>query len=114
MTASIEDHEVEWFREDLVEWYAEHGRNFPWRESDTSLYRHVLAEILLQRTRAETLVPFFEEFAGKYGSWDALAKLSVQELEQELRPIGLASQRAPRISALAQIMVQKGGQFPDE
>ena len=113
MVAQIEDCEIEWFREDLVEWYKDHGRNFPWRAPDTSLYRHVLAEILLQRTRAETLAPFFKEFAGKYDSWGALAKMSVQELEQELKPIGLASQRAPRINALAQIMVQKKRLFPE-
>lgn len=113
MATLIEDREIEWFREDLGEWYKNNGRKFPWRAPDTSLYQHVLAEILLQRTRAETLVPFFEEFTCKYDGWGALAKLSVQELEQELQPIGLASQRAPRISALAQIMVQKRGQFPE-
>jgi A/G-specific adenine glycosylase len=113
MAPSIEDCEIEWFREDVVEWYKEHGRNFPWRAPDTNLYRHVLAEILLQRTRAETLAPFFDEFAGKYDSWASLATVSVQDLEQELKPIGLASQRAPRINALAKIIVQKEGQFPE-
>ena len=39
--------------------------------------------------------------------------MSVQDLEQELQPIGLASQRAPRISALSQVLVRNGGQFPE-
>jgi A/G-specific adenine glycosylase len=113
MAAVIEDREIEWFREDLLGWYKEHGRIFPWRAPETSLYRHVLAEILLQRTRAESLVPFFEKFAQKFDSWEAIAELSVEELKQELQPIGLASQRAPRISALAMIMVERKGQFPE-
>ena len=113
MIAVAEDYEIEWFREDLIEWYQEHGRGFPWRAPTTSLYQHVLAEIFLQRTRADTLVPFFEYFVQKYDSWDALAELPVSELEQELRPIGLARQRAPRINALAQIMVERKGEFPE-
>lgn len=113
MADPIEDHEIEWFREDLLEWYEDNGRKFPWRSPKTSLYQHVIAEILLQRTRAETLAPFFIDFIHKYECWDALAELSVQELEKELQIIGLANQRAPRVSALAQIMVQKRGQFPE-
>ena len=113
MAGPIEDREIEWFREDVLEWYREHGRAFPWRSADTSLYQHAIAEILLQRTRAETLAPFFEKFVRKYDSWESLAGLSVEELKQELDPIGLATQRAPRIRALAQVMVKRKGRFPE-
>ena len=82
MTGPIDDREIEWFREDLLAWYKENGRTFPWRSTDTSLYQHVIAEILLQRTRAETLAPFFEDFVCKYDSWESLARLSVEELEK--------------------------------
>lgn len=113
MAALIDDCEIEWFREDLLGWYKENGRIFPWRAPGTSLFRHVLAEILLQRTRAETLAPFFEQFADKFDSWEAIAELSVEELKRELQPIGLANQRAPRISALAHEMVRRKGRFPE-
>lgn len=114
MAAQIEDHEIEWFRDDLMAWYEQHGRDFPWRRTGTSLYQHVIAEILLQRTRAETLSGFYKSFIRKYDDWSALASVSVEELEQDLKPVGLATQRAPRINSLAQMMVQKNGRFPED
>ncbi len=110
---AIEDHEVEWFREDLFAWFGEHGRQFPWRSTDTSLFEHVLSEILLQRTRAETLAPFFRKFIREFRSWEDIAELTVAELECALTPIGLSKQRAPRIHALAEILAKNGGELPE-
>lgn len=112
MPAPIDDLEIEWFRDDLLAWYQKNGRTFPWRSVTTSLYQHAIAEILLQRTRAERLVPFFVQFVNKYENWESLAQASLDELTQEFESIGLATQRAPRVQALAQIMDKKQGKFP--
>lgn len=47
--------------EPLVAWYKQHERSFPWRE-DPSPYRVWISEIMLQQTRIEAALPYFDRF----------------------------------------------------
>lgn len=96
----------------LLRWYEEHGREFPWREGGTSLYHLVLAELLLQRTRAETVAAFFAAFTGRFPTWASLAESTVEEIGEFLKPIGLWRRRAGSLLALAREMIARDGQFP--
>ena len=67
----------------LLDWYSENGRHdFPWRQydtSDTTGYRVWLAEILLQQTQADRVVPFYEKILSKYPTIEHLARASYDE-----------------------------------
>src|SRR5262245_29627903 len=95
----------------LLRWFDEHGRTFPWRMG-VGLYRQVIAEILLQRTRAETVAAFFDAFIERFPSWEAVAEASVDEIGEFLKPIGLWKRRSASLSGLAKAMVDRGGRFP--
>lgn len=64
----------------LEDWFVQNGRHdFPWREyehiSKPSLsYRVWLAEILLQQTQAERVIPFFERILARFPSISELSK----------------------------------------
>jgi A/G-specific adenine glycosylase len=100
------------FRGALLDWYANYGRIFPWREKTASIYEVIIAEVLLQRTRAETIAGFYQDFIKKYPSWEVLANACENELANFLRPIGLWRRRSVSLVALAQEMVRKNGIFP--
>ena len=100
------------FRRTLFSWYSKEGRNFPWRKKSASNYEVILAEVFLQRTRAETVEVFFREFSRKYPSWKTLSKLSESRLGNILRPIGLWRRRASSLKLLAKAMSQRNGRFP--
>jgi len=100
------------FRWELLRWYNTHGRNFPWRNVTGNKYQMIIAEVLLQRTRAETVASFFPKFVGKFSSWRNLASASSTQLKQHLQPIGLWRRRATSIKALAREMVRRNGRFP--
>jgi len=51
----------------LLEWGRENYSDFPWRSSHNSFHA-LLAEVMLQRTRAEQVVPVFKTFASRYPS----------------------------------------------
>lgn len=99
-------------RRALLTWYAVHGRDFPWRRDEVTLYQLVLAELLLQRTRAETVAAFFDQFATRFPTWESIAVSTVDEIGGYLKPIGLWRRRATSLRALAQAMVTRGGEFP--
>jgi A/G-specific adenine glycosylase len=100
------------FRLTLLQWYKKHGRQFPWRESSTSKYKYIIAEILLQRTRAETIAIFFKDFIQDFPSWKILSQADQEQLQHYLKPIGLWRRRASTLHSLAQEMARRNGRFP--
>lgn len=49
------------FSNDIIEWYHENRRNLPWRETKDP-YRIWLSEVILQQTRVNQGLPYYERF----------------------------------------------------
>lgn len=49
------------FRSRLLAWYRRNARTFPWRTNPT-LYRTLVAEFMLQQTRADQALPYYRKF----------------------------------------------------
>lgn len=102
---------IQWFRRRLQGWAQSHRRDFPWRRTSDP-YAIFVAEFMLQKTAAATVVPIYETFLAQYPSAIALAAASVEDLTELLQPLGL-SFRAQRLHQSAQIICQEyGGQIP--
>lgn len=106
--------ELEEFRSKLLHWYRSNGRKFPWRNRTSSIYQKVIAEVLLQRTRAETVSAFFPAFVTRFPSWASLASTTEAEIAAFLKPIGLWKRRASTIPRLATELRRRNGKFPRE
>jgi len=100
------------FQAALLKWYTINGRDFPWRKSKLSSFELIIAEVLLQRTKATTVANFYLNFIADFQSWGEIANASGESLENHLRPIGLYRQRAKRLKDLAQEMVRRKGRLP--
>ena len=87
---------------------------FPWRNPSATNYERIISEILLQRTKAETVSKFFPMFIKKYPSWKKLGDTFEEELKETLKPLGLYNQRGNRLYKLAQEMKKRNGQFPND
>lgn len=57
----------------LLSWWGEHGEAFPWRRSGASVYERVCVEVLLQRTRRETVSAIYADLFERFPDWHALA-----------------------------------------
>ena len=102
------------FRARMLEWYGQHGRSFPWRKRSASNYNKIIAEVLLQRTRAETVAQFFPMFLTRYPSWSQLATADEDELIDLIRPVGLWRRRSKSLISLATEMAKRNGRFPKD
>lgn len=109
---TLNSNKIKKVRTILLSWYDNYGRSFLWRRPHISKYRLIISELLLQRTRAETVANFFEVFISDYPSWKKLSIANVEELENSLKPIGLWKRRASSIHALALVMAKRNGRFP--
>ena len=58
--------------EPLLAWYDQNARKLPWREN-TDPYRVWISEIMLQQTRVDTVIPYFERFIDRLPTVQDLA-----------------------------------------
>ena len=98
----------------LLTWFDLNGRTFPWRRKKLTNYQIVIAETLLQRTKAETVAGFYLKFINEFPTWKSLADSELSILEKCLIPIGLYRQRAGRLKHLAQEMVRRNNRLPKD
>ncbi|UWP97668.1 endonuclease III domain-containing protein [Aliiroseovarius crassostreae] len=99
-------------RQTLLEWHAINAANFPWRGPAASDYERICVEVLLQRTRRESVSAIYEEFFIRYPSWESIANCPEDDLGQFLKPLGLWRRRAVALKALAVYAAERGGCFP--
>jgi len=106
--------EVSLLRRRLTSWYERYGRTFPWRARSAGKYERIISELLLQRTRAESVAVFAPRFISMFPNWIALAREPIASLETALRPVGLHARRAASLNALAKVMASRRGKFPND
>ncbi len=114
-TKPIPSAKIKFFQEGLLKWFKNNGRHhFPWRNKSASNYQLIISEVLLQRTKAETVARFYPGFIKQFPSWKNLDAVSKKQLEKALQPIGLFRQRAASIKRLSREMVKRNGRFPKD
>ena len=69
----------------LLAWYDENRRVLPWREW-VSPYRTWVSEIMLQQTRVQAVLPYFQRFMEAAPDVAALAALPEERLLRLLQP----------------------------
>jgi A/G-specific adenine glycosylase len=100
-------------RGQLLSWYALHRRDLPWRHAEDA-YAVWISESMLQQTRVETVIPYFERFIERFPTVEALAGAEVDEVLALWSGLGYYS-RARRLHAAAIELVERhGGEFPRE
>ncbi len=109
---TVSGRRIDLFRKKLLAWFPCHGRAFPWRGAGVGSYVVLVAEVLLQRTRAETIAAFLPHFLDQYPGWSEIASSDLDELAETLKPIGLWRRRAPALQGLARELVALGEKWP--
>ncbi len=95
----------------LLEWYDREQRRLPWR-GHPDPYAVWVSEIMLQQTRVETVIPYFERWLQRFPTPEALASASEQEVLAVWEGLGYYS-RARNLHRAAQEVVGRfGGRLP--
>ena len=100
------------FSDRLLAWWDAHGRkDLPWQQERTP-YRVWVAEVMLQQTQAEVVVPYFGRFVGRFPSIGALAAADLDEVLHLWSGLGYYA-RARNLHRAAGVVVQEhGDMFP--
>jgi len=96
----------------LLAWYRAQRRDLPWRRTRDP-YAIWVSEIMLQQTRVETVIPFYERFLDKFPTVDALASADEDDVLAAWSGLGYY-RRARGLHAAASIVAREhSGTFPD-
>ena len=95
----------------LLEWYGAHKRALPWRESKDA-YRVWVSEIMLQQTRIQAVMGYYERFMAAFPSVYELAEAEEDTVLKLWEGLGYYS-RARNLHKCAKVVVEQyGGAFP--
>jgi A/G-specific adenine glycosylase len=95
----------------LLAWYRTHKRTPPWRDHPDP-YAVWVSEIMLQQTRVETVIPYFEKWMRLFPDIQALANASEQDVLNAWEGLGYYS-RARNLHKAARIVTEQyGGHLP--
>ncbi|HEX7621876.1 MAG TPA: A/G-specific adenine glycosylase [Anaerolineales bacterium] len=99
------------FSKKILDWFSHHGRDLPWR-GHSDPYAVWVSEIMLQQTRVEAVIPYFERWMDRFPNVGILAAASEQEALSIWEGLGYYS-RARNLYKAARIVVEKyGGNLP--
>lgn len=97
----------------LLAWYDNNKRDLPWRHTKDP-YRIWVSEIMLQQTRAQAVIPYYERFFEALPDVHALAACPEERLLKLWEGLGYYS-RARNLKKCAEAVVKdRGGKFPEE
>ena len=138
----LESKKIKWFQNRLLTWAEQNLRDYPWRktysakelsaistiesnkrvlqepklytQASSNPYHVLVAEFLLQRTDADTVLPIYKAFITRYPTLAELAVADVSEITELLQPLGLFF-RAERLSQTAKAITETyNRQIPQE
>lgn len=99
------------FRQKLLTWYDANKRDLPWRRSKNP-YHIWVSEIMLQQTRVDTVIPYYERFLDWFPTVESLANAPEERLLKAWEGLGYYSRVRNMQKAAQQIMNEFEGKFP--
>ncbi len=96
----------------LLAWYTEEARDLPWRRTHDPFWI-LVSEVMLQQTRVETVIPYYERFLRAYPTVDALARAPIDDVLKLWEGLGYYRRAHYLHSAAREVVTRHGGQIPE-
>lgn len=96
----------------LLAWWKKSKRNYPWRKEKNS-YKVLIAELMLQRTKANQVMTVYPSFLERFPTPRTLASAQLKDVEAFFRQLGLIW-RAKKVKELGDTLATNfSGRVPD-
>ncbi len=103
---------LEEFQRALLAWYRANRRDLPWRRTKDA-YRILVSEVMLQQTRVDTVVGYYERFLARFPNVRRLAEAPLDDVLKQWEGLGYYA-RARNLHKAAKVLITKpGGRVPD-
>ncbi len=99
-------------RRALLAWFRREARDLPWRRPPRDPYRVWVSEIMLQQTRVEAVIPYYERFLAAFPDPAALAAAPDNLLLKLWEGLGYYARARNLREAARRITQERGGRLP--
>ncbi|SES36138.1 A/G-specific adenine glycosylase [Salisediminibacterium halotolerans] len=99
------------FQQDLLGWYHNNKRDLPWRK-DGDPYKIWVSEIMLQQTRVDTVIPYFNHFMRLFPTIKDLAEADEETVLKAWEGLGYYSRARNLHTAVNEVQEHYGGVIP--
>ncbi len=100
--------------ETLCAWFEKSARDLPWRKKHRDPYEVWLSEVMLQQTRVDTVIPYFEKFLKRFPNAQSLASASLDEVLHLWSGLGYYRRARELHAAAGEVVKRYGGTLPAE
>ena len=100
-------------RQDLLDWYDEHRRALPWRETRDP-YAIWVSEVMCQQTRVDTAIPYYHRFLERFPDVEALAAASEGEVLAAWSGLGYYRRARMLHAGVKEVADRYGGRLPKD
>jgi A/G-specific adenine glycosylase len=100
------------FQDDLISWFKNEQRDLPWRK-DQDPYKVWVSEIMLQQTRVDTVIPYFNRFIEWFPTIEELASADEEKVLKAWEGLGYYSRVRNLHSAVKEVNEKYEGKVPD-
>ena len=108
----LQDFPTQDFQQSLLYWFERKMRDLPWRQ-DKNPYKIWVSEIMLQQTRVDTVIPYFNRFIEKFPTIEALADAHEDEVLKLWEGLGYYSRARNLHTAVKEVKEKYQGRVPD-
>ncbi len=103
--------DLERIRAALIGWYRAHRRDLPWRRRSDA-YAIWISEVMLQQTRVDTVIPYYERFLTAWPTVQALAAADPEAVRAAWSGLGYYRRARLMLEAAHQVVADHGGELP--
>jgi len=90
----------------FVEWYRGNGRDFPWRSKNLVPFHQLITEMLLRKTRAESVAKLWPNLVSSYPDARSVIRISKKRLARQLKVLGFGNQRADALHSASKWLIE--------
>ncbi|WP_227396957.1 A/G-specific adenine glycosylase [Jeotgalibacillus aurantiacus] len=108
----LQNTDVPRFQADLIGWFEKEMRDLPWRENQDP-YKVWVSEIMLQQTRVDTVIPYFNRFMEQFPTVQALAEAPEEKVLKAWEGLGYYSRARNLQAAVREVHENYAGVVPD-
>lgn len=105
--------EIEGLKKEFLQWYLKNKRDLPWRKTKEP-YRIWISEVILQQTRVEQGLKYYERFLNHFSDLDSLAQAREEEVLKVWEGMGYYSRARNLHKGAIFIIEELGGTFPQD
>lgn len=112
MAFSDDNTKRQYFSKKIIQWYRIYKRDLPWRETKDP-YKIWLSEVILQQTRVDQGLPYYERFIRRFPDVATLAKAEETEVMRLWQGLGYYSRARNLHHTAGQVAFEHKGKFPE-